>query len=87
MACGFFSSSPNFSLVLTSLVRFSTNHSTLLQDEINYLSQLRHPNLVRLIGYSFNEDDRILVYEFMARGSLSNHLFTSKSLHTRMTDL
>ncbi|KAH6829205.1 protein kinase 2B [Perilla frutescens var. hirtella] len=44
-------------------------------DEINYLSQLRHPNLVKLIGYSFDTDNRIVVYEFMHRGSLDNHLF------------
>ncbi|XP_047970680.1 probable serine/threonine-protein kinase PBL3 [Salvia hispanica] len=46
-----------------------------LLDKIHYLSQLRHPNLIKLIGYSFNDDNRILVYEFMRKGSLDNHLF------------
>ncbi|XP_057799447.1 probable serine/threonine-protein kinase PBL18 [Salvia miltiorrhiza] len=46
-------------------------------DEINYLRQLRHPNLVKLIGYGCNTDKRIVVYEFMPKGSLYNHLFTS----------
>ncbi|XP_057771303.1 probable serine/threonine-protein kinase PBL9 [Salvia miltiorrhiza] len=45
-------------------------------DEIHYLSQLHHPNLVKLIGYSCNIDERIVVYEFMPKGSLDNHLFT-----------
>ncbi|XP_057771304.1 probable serine/threonine-protein kinase PBL3 [Salvia miltiorrhiza] len=45
-------------------------------DEIIYLSQLRHPNLVKLIGYGCNTDKRIVVYEFMPKGSLNNHLFT-----------
>ncbi|XP_057771302.1 receptor-like cytoplasmic kinase 176 isoform X2 [Salvia miltiorrhiza] len=45
-------------------------------DEIHYLSQLHHPNLVKLIGYSCNKDERIVVYEFMPKGSLNNHLFT-----------
>ncbi|VVB12937.1 unnamed protein product [Arabis nemorensis] len=43
--------------------------------EINYLGQLDHPNLVKLIGYCFEEEHRLLVYEFMPRGSLENHLF------------
>ncbi|KAK4485683.1 hypothetical protein RD792_008327 [Penstemon davidsonii] len=43
--------------------------------EVNYLGRLRHPNLVKLIGYCLDGDDRILVYEFMPGGSLENHLF------------
>ncbi|KFK24748.1 hypothetical protein AALP_AA8G019600 [Arabis alpina] len=43
--------------------------------EINYLGQLDHPNLVKLIGYCYEEEHRLLVYEFMPRGSLENHLF------------
>lgn len=43
--------------------------------EINYLGQLRHPNLVKLIGYCFEDDHRLLVYEFMPKGSMENHLF------------
>ncbi|OAY41333.1 receptor-like cytoplasmic kinase 176 [Manihot esculenta] len=43
--------------------------------EINYLGQLQHPNLVKLVGYCFEDDHRLLVYEFMPRGSMENHLF------------
>ncbi|XP_076913016.1 putative serine/threonine-protein kinase PBL17 [Bidens hawaiensis] len=43
--------------------------------EVNYLGQLQHPNLVKLIGYCCEEDHRLLVYEYMASGSLENHLF------------
>ncbi|CAH8269644.1 unnamed protein product [Arabidopsis lyrata] len=43
--------------------------------EVNFLGQLRHPNLVKLIGYCCEDDHRLLVYEFMLRGSLENHLF------------
>ncbi|KAJ4952892.1 hypothetical protein NE237_029724 [Protea cynaroides] len=43
--------------------------------EVILLGQLRHPNLVKLIGYCCEEEDRLLVYEFMPRGSLENHLF------------
>ncbi|KAL2546862.1 Protein kinase 2B [Forsythia ovata] len=43
--------------------------------EVNYLGQLHHPNLVKLIGYCSEGDNRLLVYEFMPKGSLENHLF------------
>ncbi|XP_042042276.1 probable serine/threonine-protein kinase PBL17 isoform X1 [Salvia splendens] len=43
--------------------------------EVNYLGQLRHPNLVKLIGYCCEGDHRLLVYEYMASGSLEKHLF------------
>ncbi|CAI9109660.1 OLC1v1009522C1 [Oldenlandia corymbosa var. corymbosa] len=43
--------------------------------EVNYLGDLLHPNLVKLIGYCIEGDQRLLVYEFMPRGSLENHLF------------
>ncbi|XP_073043517.1 receptor-like cytoplasmic kinase 176 [Primulina eburnea] len=43
--------------------------------EINYLGQLRHPNLVKLIGYCVEDDHRLLVYEFMPKGSMENHIF------------
>ncbi|KAM7468562.1 hypothetical protein LguiB_016124 [Lonicera macranthoides] len=43
--------------------------------EVNYLGQLHHPNLVKLIGYCSDGDNRLLVYEFMPKGSLENHLF------------
>ncbi|KAI5016784.1 hypothetical protein ZWY2020_006673 [Hordeum vulgare] len=43
--------------------------------EVNYLGQLSHPNLVKLVGYCVEDEQRLLVYEFMPRGSLENHLF------------
>ncbi|KAK4798316.1 hypothetical protein SAY86_030642 [Trapa natans] len=49
--------------------------------EINYLGQLYHPNLVRLMGYCLEDEHRLLVYEFMPRGSLENHLFRRSSYH------
>lgn len=43
--------------------------------EVIYLGQLRHPNLVKLIGYSCENDQRLLVYEYMSRGNLEKLLF------------
>ncbi|KAG6660148.1 hypothetical protein I3843_03G080600 [Carya illinoinensis] len=48
--------------------------------EIELLSQLRHVNLVPLIGYCEDQGEMILVYEFMARGALREHLYKTKNL-------
>lgn len=45
------------------------------QSEINFLGRLSHPNLVRLLGYCWDEKELLLAYEFMQKGSLENHLF------------
>ncbi|KAK7292971.1 hypothetical protein RJT34_15830 [Clitoria ternatea] len=43
--------------------------------EVLMLSLLHHPNLVNLIGYCADGDQRLLVYEYMPLGSLEDHLF------------
>lgn len=45
------------------------------QSEIHFLGRLSHPNLVKLLGYCWEDKELLLVYEFMQRGSLENHLF------------
>lgn len=43
-----------------------------------FLGQLRNPNLVKLIGYCYEDEHRMVVYEYMDKGSLENHLFKCK---------
>ncbi|CAM0951540.1 unnamed protein product [Alopecurus aequalis] len=45
--------------------------------EVFFLGQLTHKNLVKLIGYCYENKHRMLVYEFMSAGSLEKHLFKS----------
>ncbi|KAJ9697674.1 hypothetical protein PVL29_007006 [Vitis rotundifolia] len=44
--------------------------------EVIFLGQLSHPNLVKLIGYCCEDEHRVLVYEYMPRGSVENNLFS-----------
>lgn len=42
--------------------------------EVDILSRLDHPNLVCLIGYCADGKQRFLVYEYMHKGNLQDHL-------------
>lgn len=47
--------------------------------EVRYLGLVEHPNLVKLVGYCAEDDERgiqrLLVYEYMENRSLEDHLF------------
>ncbi|XVE61690.1 hypothetical protein DITRI_Ditri06bG0060200 [Diplodiscus trichospermus] len=46
--------------------------------EVNVLGVVEHPNLVKLLGYCAEDDERgiqrLLIYEYMPKGSVENHL-------------
>ncbi|KAM7257936.1 hypothetical protein ACFE04_013677 [Oxalis oulophora] len=56
-------------------------------NEVNFLGVVNHPNLVKLVGYCAEDDERgiqrLLVYELMHNRSLENHLLTG--LHTPLS--
>ncbi|RRT60812.1 hypothetical protein B296_00010425 [Ensete ventricosum] len=43
--------------------------------EVTTISQLSHRNLVKLIGWCNEEEELLLVYEFLHRGSLERYIF------------
>nr|XP_017217746.1 PREDICTED: serine/threonine-protein kinase CDL1 isoform X1 [Daucus carota subsp. sativus] len=47
-------------------------------DEVRILSPIKHPNLINLLGYCADGDQRILVYDYMPLGSLETHLLDAE---------
>uniref|UniRef100_A0A2N9E5B3 non-specific serine/threonine protein kinase n=1 Tax=Fagus sylvatica TaxID=28930 RepID=A0A2N9E5B3_FAGSY len=45
------------------------------QAEIEVLTKVRHRRLVALLGYCTNDNERLLVFEYMPEGTLTQHLF------------
>jgi serine/threonine protein kinase len=45
------------------------------QAEIAVLTKVRHRHLVALLGYCINDNERLLVFEYMPQGTLTQHLF------------
>lgn len=49
-------------------------HSKEFHTELDLLSRLNHAHLLNLLGYCEEGEERLLVYEYMANGSLHQHL-------------
>lgn len=49
--------------------------------EIELLSRVHHKNLLGLVGFCFEQGQQMLVYEFMANGTLRESLTGTTNLH------
>lgn len=45
-----------------------------LQNELELLGRIRHPNIVSLLGFCVHDGNHFIVYELMEKGSLETQL-------------
>ncbi|CAK8690318.1 unnamed protein product [Clavelina lepadiformis] len=57
----------------TSIIETHRQHDD-LRNELNYLAEYRHPNVIALYGWSLDGPDPCLIYDYMKNGSLQDRL-------------
>lgn len=51
-----------------------------LFNEVSLISKLEHKNIVKLLGFSIEGPESLLVYEFLPNGSLDRFVFGNSEL-------
>ncbi|KAL3838501.1 hypothetical protein ACJIZ3_023092 [Penstemon smallii] len=59
----------------------STQGGFEFKTEIELLSRVHHKNLVGLVGFCFEQEEQMLVYEFMSNGTLRESLLGRSGVH------
>ncbi|XP_014497662.1 receptor-like protein kinase FERONIA [Vigna radiata var. radiata] len=61
-----------------AIKRFMVKDSDIFKNEIELLCQLRHPNIVSLVGFCNHKKEKIIVYEYLSNESLYQHIQSGK---------
>ncbi|XP_055802582.1 rust resistance kinase Lr10-like isoform X2 [Solanum dulcamara] len=69
----------NGSLVAVKVLKESKGRGEEFINEVASISRTSHINIVSLVGFCFEGQDRALIYDFMPNGSLEKFIFDAKS--------
>ncbi|XP_044478549.1 G-type lectin S-receptor-like serine/threonine-protein kinase RLK1 [Mangifera indica] len=72
---GFMDIAPNNLVAVKKLDRVFHDSEKEFKAEVNVIGQTHHKNLVRLLGFCDEGENRLIVYEFLSNGTLASFLF------------
>nr|AEJ72567.1 putative serine/threonine kinase [Malus domestica] len=70
-------------VAIKRLSRDSEQRMREFRAEVQLLCQLRHPNLISLVGFCQENGERIIVYDYMPNGTLSDYLLDPSNIKNK----
>ena len=69
-------------IAVKRLSKYSRRKVEEFKNEIEVLARIQHKNLVRLLGFCVQKEEKILIYEFMPNRSLNKILYGKSTFIT-----